>query len=71
MELSVLRKGSKGEQVKTVQRILYCMYGCPSDLKIDGVFGPILEKYVKKFQDDNGLTKDGAVGQNTWTKLLK
>lgn len=71
VELSVLRKGSKGEQVKTVQRILYCMYGCPSDLKIDGVFGPILEKYVKKFQGDNGLTKDGAVGQNTWNKLLK
>lgn len=71
VELSVLRKGSKGEQVKTVQRILYCMYGCPADLKIDGEFGPIVEKYVKKFQKDNGLTQDGAVGQNTWTKLLK
>lgn len=71
VELSVLRRGSKGEQVKTVQRILYCMYGCPSDLKIDGVFGSILEKYVKKFQKDNGLTQDGVVGVDTWTKLLK
>lgn len=69
--LSTLKRGSKGEQVKTVQRVLYCMYGCPSDLKIDGEFGPILEKYVKKFQKDNSLTQDGIVGQDTWNKLLK
>ena len=71
VELSILKRNSINEQVKTVQRILYCMYGCPAELKIDGEFGPIVEKYVKKFQKDNGLTQDGVVGVDTWTKLLK
>ena len=71
VELNQLKRNSTGEQVKTLQRLLYCMYGCPSDLKIDGQFGPIVDKYVKKFQKDNKLTQDGIVGTNTWNKLLK
>lgn len=71
VDLSILKYGSSGEQVKTVQRILYCMNGCPSDLKIDGSFGAITQKYVKAFQKSNRLTQDGIVGTNTWTKLLK
>lgn len=71
VELSILKNGSKGEQVKTLQRLLYCINGCPTDLKIDGQFGPIVTKYVKAFQKSNKLTQDGIVGQDTWTKLLK
>ena len=71
VDLSVLRSGSKGEQVKTVQRLLYCINGCPKDLKIDGEFGPVVAKYVKAFQKANGITADGVVGANTWNKLLK
>ena len=71
VDLSIIKNGSKGEQVKTVQRILYCLNGCPSALKIDGIVGTTTVKYIKAFQKSNGLTQDGIVGQDTWTKLLK
>ena len=38
---------------------------------IDGKCGPQTEKAIKEFQKKNGLVADGAVGFNTWTKLLK
>lgn len=71
LEVNTLRKGSINSQVKTVQRILYCRNSCPKDLKIDGEFGSITEKYVKNFQRTKGLTVDGVVGAKTWEKLIK
>lgn len=71
MTLNELKKGSKGEQVKTVQRILYCMYKSPKGLSISGNFLTYTDKYVKKFQKANGLKVDGIVSEKTWEKLLK
>lgn len=60
--MNTIKKGSKGEAVKTLQKIL--------NLSIDGIFGPITEECVKAFQKANHLVADGIVGVKTWNKLL-
>ena len=59
--MEILKKGSRGEAVKTLQSIL--------NLIVDGIFGPITEEAVKEFQKSHGLLVDGIVGANTWTAL--
>jgi peptidoglycan hydrolase-like protein with peptidoglycan-binding domain len=36
---------------------------------MDGIWGEATQKVLRKFQVDNGLTPDGAVGKLTWAKL--
>lgn len=67
VELDVLRSGSRGEQVKTLQRLLV---GFGFDLKIDGAFGTMTDRAVRTFQRKNNLSADGIVGTKTWHKLL-
>lgn len=74
--LSVLKKGAKGAEVKTLQRILAGMgydIGKTGVLKngIDGDFGDKTTSAVKNFQKLHDLTKDGVVDAKTWAKLLK
>ncbi|GEM_PF-3104857 len=59
--MTPLKKGSKGENVKTIQTYL--------KLNADGIFGPNTEQAVKTFQSQNGLTADGIVGDKTWAKM--
>lgn len=67
--LSVLQKGSKGEEVKTLQILLNGFgYNCG---KVDGDFGNGTLTAVKKYQTAKKLTADGVVGANTWNSLLK
>ena len=69
IDLHVLSKGSKGEEVKTLQRLLTALgYPCGA---VDGSFGPNTLAAVKSFQKGNKLEVDGYVGKNTWTALLK
>lgn len=71
IELNVLKEGAKGEQVKTLQRLLIAMgYGCGSK-GVDGSFGSSTDAAVRKYQKDKKLEVDGSVGQATWTSLLK
>lgn len=65
--LNVLKSGSRGEQVKALQRLLI---GLGYDLKADGVFGTITDRTVRTYQRKNGLSADGIVGEKTWRKLL-
>lgn len=60
--MNTIKKGSRGEAVKTLQKIL--------NLNVDGIFGSLTEEAVKEFQKANKLTVDGIVGVNTWNKLL-
>lgn len=53
----VLKLGSKGKEVESLQNFL--------GLKADGSFGPKTEEAVKKWQKENGLTPDGVVGPKT------
>ena len=66
MSMSI-RKGSKGDDVKAVQRRLKEL-GFLSG-SVDGDFGPVTEKAVKAFQKANGLTADGIVGSKTLAAL--
>ncbi|NMW31732.1 hypothetical protein HKD42_06635 [Altererythrobacter sp. RZ02] len=58
----ILREGADGEDVRFLQRYL--------GVSTDGEFGPMTEHVVIAFQADKGLSADGVVGRNTWTKLL-
>lgn len=62
-----IRYGSRGNYVKIAQYYLN-IYGY--DLDADGIFGSGTQAAVRKFQTDNGLTADGIVGRQTWTKLV-
>ena len=57
----LLKLGSKGEDVKILQRFL--------KLKDDGSFGPRTESAVKKWQKENKLKDDGIVGPKTWEAM--
>ena len=68
MEMKILRKGSKGEDVKALQILLNGYgYSCGT---ADGIFGSKTEKAVKAFQKAEKLTVDGIAGPDTWSKLL-
>ena len=68
IELSVLRKGSRGEEVKTLQRLLNA-FG--SSLSVDGDFGSKTDKALREYQKANRLEVDGICGRNSWVSLLK
>jgi hypothetical protein len=57
----LLKRGSKGSQVKELQTAL--------ELSADGIFGSGTESAVRKFQSENGLTADGVVGTKTWEAI--
>jgi len=63
---STLRRGSSGEDVRTLQRSLNERgYG----LEVDGRFGPGTEAAVRRFQAAQGLSVDGVVGPATLGRL--
>lgn len=68
IELSILRKGSEGEQVKTLQRLLNA-FG--HRLTVDGIFGSNTDVALRSYQKSNKLAVDGICGINSWTNLLK
>lgn len=59
--MNVLKLGSKGEDVKTLQKAL--------NITVDGSFGVNTERAVKQFQAKNKLVADGIVGNSTWNAL--
>ena len=71
IEMAELKKGSKGEQVKVLQRILSTYgYNLGSNNPFDGSFGALTDAAVRAFQKAHGLTVDGIVGAKTWAALL-
>jgi putative chitinase len=58
----LLKKGSKGKDVKKLQLKL--------GISSDGNFGSKTETKVKEWQLSNGLTADGVVGNTTWSKMF-
>lgn len=68
---SALTKGSTGEAVKTMQKMLIaCGYSCGS-AGADGDFGSSTLSALKKFQSENGLTVDGSYGEKSKAALEK
>ena len=66
-DAAVLKKGSKGDEVVTLQKKLK-QWGYYSG-SVDGVFGSGTEKAVQYFQRKNGLAADGVVGAKTAAAL--
>lgn len=66
-ETAVLKTGSSGSQVRTLQTKLNNWgYNCGT---VDGIFGSKTLAAVKQFQKNNGLTVDGIVGAKTAAAL--
>ena len=74
IEMPILRKGSTGEAVKTLQRLLrqlqYVNVDGKTLLIVDGNFGSNTEAAVKRYQQKHLNGVDGIVGIKTWNKLL-
>lgn len=68
VDLPVIRQGDNGFPVIAVQTLLG-KHNFNVNY-IDGDFGPDTLAKVKAFQKAKGLTADGIVGRDTWTKLL-
>lgn len=65
----LLKKGSKGNFVRTVQeKLIQKGYVLPK-FGVDGDFGSETEEVVKQLQRDVHIEVDGIVGKNTWNAL--
>ncbi len=70
-----LRLGSRGPFVTVIQtelnRISQNYPAIPKIPKADGIFGPLTEAAVRKFQEVFDLDVDGIVGKATWYALVR
>lgn len=64
---TVESEGDIGPNVKAAQFLLRQR---GHNILADGDFGPQTKSAVVSFQQANGLAADGAVGPNTWSKLI-
>ena len=67
VQTAVLKQGSKGGEVKEVQRRLK-QWGYYTG-SVDGIYGKGTIEAVKRFQKKNGLTADGICGRATYVAL--
>jgi peptidoglycan hydrolase-like protein with peptidoglycan-binding domain len=73
LSLPVLQKGGEPSSGPTVVKKLQLMLNQRKSfptLVIDGVFGPKTESSLRLFQQNENLTVNGIVDQQTWTTLL-
>ncbi len=68
VELPVLKKGAKGEEVKAMQSLLNLYI--EKKIATDGSFGGDTLDAVKEFQRKVNLDDDGSCGKATWSSLL-
>lgn len=64
--MATLSYGSSGDEVKKLQTLLNQQ---GYSLDVDGNFGAQTQSAVKSYQQKNGLSSDGIVGNNTWGTL--
>lgn len=66
----VLKKGSTGASVKSLQILLVGYgYDC-GKWGADGEFGSATESALKTFQKEKGMTQNGQTGEEVWKALL-
>ena len=66
--LHELSKGCAGPEVETIQILLNAKF--KTNLETDGIFGPLTEEAIIKFQKEKKLTENGIVEATTWEALL-
>ena len=69
VDMPTLKRGSKGDLVITIQKILLITNDYSGN--VDGDFGVRTETAVKAFQKRVGLPQDGIVGDRTWFEFSK
>ena len=67
INIPILRKGSRGEAVASLQVLLNANGAA---LSVDGSFGAATDKALREFQESRDLDIDGSCGAETWTALL-
>jgi hypothetical protein len=67
--LRVLKRGCKGNDVKSLQRLLFADGYSVGSAGDDGDFGSKTESAVKNYQTDHHITSDGVVGPETFKSL--
>ncbi len=70
---SALRPGSRGEDVRHMQRRLNELariYTAINPQNADGIYGDHTTNAVRRFQEQFGLSADGILGLNTWNKIV-
>ena len=65
--VEVLELGDQGHAVKALQCLLNC-HG--QHLEEDGSFGPLTQKALMIFQDQQQLRQDGTCTTQVWEKLI-
>jgi hypothetical protein len=70
MSFDILRVGSKGSRVKTLQDALNQKVKPSPHLVPDADFGQLTKAAVLKFQREKWLVEDGVVGPCTWNALM-
>lgn len=73
VSLPILKKGSKGEAVKTLQRLLNALGftdATEKALVVDGSFGAATLYALKSYQNAKRLEVDGICGAETWKSIL-
>ena len=70
MKLTVLKPGSKGNQVLWLQEILEEEYKFENAGSYDGIYGSMTLQQVKAYQTANNLEPDGFVGKFTMADLI-
>ncbi len=66
----ILKHGSRGEDVRKLQKLLNARGVCPEPIALDGIFGRTTRDAVKIFQRQAKLPVDGIVGGKTWDRLF-
>lgn len=64
----LMKKGSKGTRVGTVQKFLI-RYGI--SMKVDNDYGDTTVNAIKKFQTEQKLGADGQAGEGTYKKMIE
>lgn len=71
---TILQQGAQGNYVRILQYYLAALsffYNTINEIAVDGDFGPATEQAVREFQQTFGLTVDGKVGRQTWSRILE
>ena len=69
-----LREGDRGGSVGVLQYMLAILAQFDNSLpriRVDGDFGPTTARAVRQFQQANGLSVDGVVGERTWESIYR
>lgn len=64
----IISIGSKGDIVRSIQRLLNSLEGC--NIKEDGIYGTETYNAIIRYQAKNALNQDGIIGKQTVSKLL-